>query len=339
MSKCPFCSATISPKILIEGGHCPSCDELILGEWNDNDVTEVLDFDDVTEQLEITQPILEIESEQTEDATEDNTDDDSEVAVPQKSTVVNIGVPRHSLGSTKGYILDDEESSDELLDLPTQEASQRFEKYEEKAKTSQKKAQKSKSNGVLVAIFAVIFVGFVAAYSLGLFKKEEIKEEPLKQVNVENLVPDFVEIKEAEEKETKKEVVVTPKKQKKKTKVEEVTRGGITTFKTSGPTLSRPTKSNKKNTSSSEKLKEDVSDLRKALVYCHTRALKKDPTVRGKWEVSFTVQKTGKASKVKISPLRERHSEMESCMKSRVERFSFTKPSSSSYQKFRISFG
>ena len=79
--------------------------------------------------MEITQPIPELESEQTEDATEDNTDDDPEVEVPKKSTIVNIGVPHHSLGSTKGYILDDEESSDELLDLPTQEAPQRFEKY------------------------------------------------------------------------------------------------------------------------------------------------------------------------------------------------------------------
>ena len=67
----------------------------------------------------------------------------------------------------------------------------------------------------MVAIVAVIFVGFVAAYSLGLFKKEEIKDEPLKEVNVEHLVPDFVEVKEAEEKEVKRKRLLLPKNKRK----------------------------------------------------------------------------------------------------------------------------
>ena len=334
MSNCPFCSAKVSPRVFIEGGHCPSCDELILGEWNENEVTELLDFDEVTEHLEITQPIPEPEEENTED----NTDEDIAVEVPQKSTVVNIGVPTNSLGSTQGYILEDEEeSSEELLELPSQ-APTRFDEGKSTVKKKKKDTKKSKPYGVLVALVAIIFVGSVGAYSLGLFNKEVPKEKPKEVVEIKHFVPE-VEIKEVEEKKEEKKVVKSTKKREKKTKVEEITVGGVTTFKSSGPVLSRPSNNSSKNKSTSQKLQEDISDLRKTLVYCHTRALKKDPTVRGKWEVSFTVQKTGKASKVKISPLRERHSDMESCMKTRVERFSFVKPSSSSYQKFRISFG
>lgn len=343
-SKCPYCSTEIPSRVFVDGGHCPSCGELILGEWEDNDVTELLTFDEVTEQLEITQPFpknaekISEESDLTEDNEAEMSEEDfgieDEKSVPQKPTVVNLDVPFNSLDGRRGYLLD-EESSEELLDLPGREEAQYGETLPPQ-KEEEKKA--SKSYTIPLALVGLVIVGFAGANFLGMFDENEEVVISYENKTFEHLATDDVEIKEVEvkEEEVKKKA---SQKEKKKQVVEEITVGGITTFKSSGPVLSRSAGGASSQKSTSQKLQDDITDLQKSLQYCHTRALKKDPTIRGKWEVSFTIQTTGKASSIQLKALREKHSEMEHCMKTRIERFSFTKPSSSSYQKFRMTFG
>ena len=337
-SKCPFCSKEVPDQIFIDGGHCPHCEELILGEWDDNEVTELFVLDEVTEHLDVTQPLPEDElvSEQTEDqeSEEDFGIADPPKPIPNKPTVVNIDAPLNSLGSIHGYVVD-EESSEELLDLPSREELGLSPEPKDEKIDSEKG---SKSLGIVLALVAIIVVGGAAASSLGLFEEEEKPVISYENKTFDHLATNDVVVEEAKvvQKKTTEKVV---KKKSSKPKVEEITVGGITTFKSSGPTLSRTIGGSSSKKTSSEKLQKDIGDLQRSLQYCHTRALKKDPTVRGKWEVSFTIQTTGKANKVKVKPLREKHSEMESCMKSRIERFSFSKPKSSSFQKFRMTFG
>ena len=113
--------------------------------------------------------------------------------------------------------------------------------------------------------------------------------------------------------------------------------GGVTTFKTAKPVVaSREPTSQKAAGGKSAKLERDVARLKKSLKYCHTKALKNDPTVSGKWEVGFKVQ-AGTASNVKIKAMRAKNSEIEACMDTKIKRFSFTKGSTQNF-KFRILF-
>ena len=111
----------------------------------------------------------------------------------------------------------------------------------------------------------------------------------------------------------------------------------MSTFQTAKPvrTSKAPT-SNKTSTSKSAQLDRDVTKLKKSLRYCHTKALKNDPTVQGKWEVQFKVT-SGKASNVKIRAMRSANSEIESCMKTKIQRFGFTDGQTQNF-KFRILF-
>ena len=353
MSDCPYCSAQISPQISKEGGYCPYCDELILGDWKESDITEEVESDDTTEELEITQQIL---VDPNTKISEENTANHILVAEENKSSVPltsKVTVPLTSKvvlkqddlveddNNIRGYILEDEEeSSEELLELPIRTSLGKPKREDPSKNILGKK-------GVLISLVAVLFIGFFGAYSFGFFEPgDEDDVSSTESLAIPHYVPEIKTVQP--EKKVVKNRSSGKRKQQTKSSgnttsnykaIEETTVGGITTFKSSGPVLSRPKLKSTANKSSSAKLQEDISDLQRSLRYCHTKALKRDPSVRGKWQVSFTVVETGKAEGVQVKNLREKHKSMESCMKTRVEGFTFSKLSSSSFQKFSISFG
>ena len=64
MHKCPFCQEKIEATLIIEGGYCPHCEELILAEYVEDDVdafepTELIAEEDLpTDLLEKTEEEL-----------------------------------------------------------------------------------------------------------------------------------------------------------------------------------------------------------------------------------------------------------------------------------------
>ena len=117
-----------------------------------------------------------------------------------------------------------------------------------------------------------------------------------------------------------------------------VEKSGVRTFQTAAPTSFGTTApSQNVATGQSAKLERDVGKLKKSLQYCHTKALKTDPTVSGKWEVQFKVS-SGKASGVRIKAMRSANSDIESCMKTKIQRFSFSDSNTAQNFKFRVLF-
>ncbi len=108
------------------------------------------------------------------------------------------------------------------------------------------------------------------------------------------------------------------------TRKEPVEISGVNTFQTAlPPSMSGPSTTRVNSGDKSEALERDVSKLKRSMTYCHTKALKTDPTVSGKWEVSFRVA-NGSASGIKIKAMRSPNADIESCMKTKIKRFSFT---------------
>ena len=181
----------------------------------------------------------------------------------------------------------------------------------------------------------ILVIGMAA---LAIFPKDEevtaVSDEPVEETFVPEIKTGTVDKREpvlqsgSKPKQTKKS-------KKPKAKVVEV--GGVSTFQTAKPVrTSRAPISSKASTSKSALLERDVNKLKKSLKYCHTKALKNDPTVAGKWEVQFRVT-GGKASNVKIKAMRSVNSEIESCMKTKIQRFGFTDGLTQNF-KFRILF-
>jgi hypothetical protein len=345
MSDCPYCSAQITLQISKEGGYCPYCDELILGDWKEIDITEEVESDDTTEELEITQqifvePDIKISEENTENHILVGEENKSAVTLTPKVVLKQDDLVEDD-NNIRGYILEDEEeSSEELLELPI------------RASLGKPKREDPSNNilgkkGVLFSLVAVLFIGFIGAYSFGFFETGDVDDvSSTESLATPHYVPEIKTVQP--EKKVVRNRSTGKRKQQTKSSgsttsnykaIEETTVGGITTFKSSGPVLSRPKLKSTANKSASAKLQEDIADLQRSLRYCHTKALKRDPSVRGKWQVSFTVVEIGKAEGVQVKNLREKHKSMESCMKTRVEGFTFSKLSSSSFQKFSISFG
>ena len=128
-----------------------------------------------------------------------------------------------------------------------------------------------------------------------------------------------------------------PQKKKKKSKPTTVEVGGVSTFQTAKPVrTSRASTPSGSSKNKSAQLDQDVTKLKKSLRYCHTKALKNDPTVSGKWEVQFKVT-SGEASNVRIKAMRTANSEIETCMKTKIQRFGFTDGQTQNF-KFRILF-
>ncbi len=127
-------------------------------------------------------------------------------------------------------------------------------------------------------------------------------------------------------------------KSKKVSTPKPVEKSGVRTFQTAAPTTFGTTAPSQNiATGKSAKLERDVGKLKKSLQYCHTKALKTDPTVSGKWEVQFKVS-SGKASGVRIKAMRSANTGIESCMKTKIQRFSFSDSDTVQNFKFRVLF-
>ena len=88
-----------------------------------------------------------------------------------------------------------------------------------------------------------------------------------------------------------------------------------------------------------ERIERDIDKLRKNLKGCYTGALKKDPTIKGKWEIQMTIRTTGEVKNIRVKALRKSYSEMEECMERRIKKFTYSKPSSAYPVKFYLLFG
>lgn len=348
MPNCPHCSNKISSQIFIEGGYCPSCDELILADWTEEENTEEVDFDDVTEEMDITEPIPVIQiANISEEATEDYIQSEETFDFDElEPNMLALETLIEDDNNVQGYIHEnEEESSEELLELPSRASLGLSGSWDSEQDDISKK--NSARNRILLSLVAILLIGFIGAYSTGMLETEDTYEIPSSEASeivhyvpeVKTVQPEKKVVKRRSSGKRKQETKSSGNSNSNYKAIEETTVGGITTFKSSGPVLSRPKLKSTANKSASAKLQEDISDLQVQMRYCHTKALKRDPSVRGKWEVSFTVVQTGKAEGVQVKNLREKHKSMEACMKTRVEGFTFSKLSSSSFQKFSISFG
>lgn len=159
--------------------------------------------------------------------------------------------------------------------------------------------------------------------------------EPVADVFVPEVQTGSLEKPKIERKST-----TTKTKQTKASKVNKPTAveaGGVKTFQTAKPVMTSKSPTGQAAVGGkSAKLERDVSRLKKSLKYCHTKALKNDPTVAGKWEVAFKVQ-SGSASNVNIKAMRAKNAEIEACMDTKIKRFAFHDGSTQNF-KFRILF-
>ena len=155
------------------------------------------------------------------------------------------------------------------------------------------------------------------------------------------------EVKKEEEEDSPKKRSVAkvktpsnqPKKKQEREKPKLVEVDGMAFLSTSGPRNSGMQVADLGAMSTNEKIERDITKLRKNLGYCHTKVLKKNPTVKGKWEISFTIRASGDVKNIRVKPLRKTNSEMEECMNGRIKKFEFSKPESAYPVKFSILFG
>lgn len=88
-----------------------------------------------------------------------------------------------------------------------------------------------------------------------------------------------------------------------------------------------------------ERMEKNIVRLQKNLQYCHTRALKKDPNVTGKWQVSFTISTDASIKGLQTKALRKSNQVIEECMTTRIKKFKFSQPDSAYPVDFSILFG
>lgn len=202
---------------------------------------------------------------------------------------------------------------------------------------SKTKLPSKKSSFDWKPIVGTIVVVCIAVVMLIPKPKESGEEEPSQRVyEIEVLESQKGALAEAPQpKETK--VVRKPKKQK-TTKPQAVDKGGVRTFQTAQPVaMGRSMAPTDSASGKSDKLERDVAKLKKSMKYCHTKALKTDPTVSGKWEVRFKVS-SGSASNIKIKAMRSANSDIETCMQTKIKRFNFSDSSTVQNFKFRMLF-
>lgn len=430
MHTCPYCQSSISEEIQQFGGECSNCFRFIEGNFNEqeefeptgmftreqlssfleeqnishevnkeetDDVNldeleiEDIEFDDVTELLEPTDPIVEeyevtpakpVEVDEV-GADDFDFDDEPTVALTEEQLIADEYLESDELGIVENnpfesvdqqapsldiiesnkerimvedapvahgsdYVFDedseesflgDDEPQEDLegpIDIPLVISPK--DEREVKNRGAEPKNQSSKSM-IGPVLFGVALVGTVFAVML---PKEETTIDEV-EIEQQNLFVPEVATGSIAEPEEEVEVKQTSKSTKtvqvqKKNEPEIVERGGVRTFKTAAP-VSRTPSAGTIGGQTSGSVQNDLPNLQKALEYCHTTALKTDPTASGKWEVSFTVTGQGKATGVLIKPLRKKHTQIESCMKKKVQIFNFHNDGGSTPVKFRVVFG
>ncbi len=429
MPTCPYCQSSISEEIQQFGGECSNCFRFIEGNFNEQEEFEPtgmftreqlsqfledanpsedfpkestddltleelevddIEFDEVTELLEPTDPIVEdvVEDEEITPAKtlaveEDDFDFDDEptVALTAEQMTGEEYLESDELGvvenepfesvehqapaldivernnepvsdvensedrdyvfdeeSEESFLADDEPIHEELevpMDIPPV-----ISPKDEREVRSQTTDSSTKSNKFLIGpiVFGLSLVGIVVAMML---PKEETVVEEVAVEQQELFVPEVTtgSLEQPEEVDVQKTVQKTTTVQrKKKNEPEIVDRGGVRTFKTAAPVSRTPTAATL-GTQTSGSVQKDLPNLQKSLQYCHTTALKTDPTASGKWQVSFTVSSKGDATGILIKPLRRKNSQIESCMKKKIQRFNFHNDGGSTPVKFRVVFG
>ena len=186
-------------------------------------------------------------------------------------------------------------------------------------------------------IVGTIVVVCVAIILLMPKQKDVVEEEPSKKQH-EFAVPEvqtgaLVELANLEEtKNVRKTKTMQP------AKPQTVDESGVRTFQTAPPVgMGRTMPTTDSATGQSDNLERSVAKLKKSMKYCHTKALKTDPTVSGKWEVTFKVA-SGSASNIKIKTMRSSNTDIETCMQMKIKRFNFSDSSTVQNFKFRMLF-
>ena len=325
---------------------------------------EVLDDDETTEILEPTDPIVDVDDtdvlnnmqdeeptmalvsrdistfKRDDDSVSQDLDDVLHQNVSELEKAISQ-VPSIQFSNEKVADTDDrnfvyEEDSDEsfLGDTKPFKRKEVFVSKEEIKEIPQKKNQKKGIGLSLIGALIVVVVG-----GLWLANDKPIEED--ESTGQENLyVPNMPEVSKVEKQKTPEKSVTQSSKSTKKNKATKpVQRGGIQTFQTAAPVSRAKTPTASASVSSSDKVKKDISKLRRNLKSCHDQALKIDPLASGKWRVQFKVNPSGKSSNISIKNLRAKNSDIESCMSRRIGRFIFHGPSSTTPYDFRIVFG
>lgn len=186
----------------------------------------------------------------------------------------------------------------------------------------------------IVGTIAVVCIAVVMLIP----KPNEIVEDTPLQDEHEFAVPEVQRGALAEISKPEETKVVRKTKKQKTTKPQAVDKGGVRTFQTAQPVaMGRSMAPTDSASGQSDKLERDVAKLKKSMKYCHTKALKTDPNVSGKWEVRFKVS-SGSASNIKIKAMRSANSDIETCMQTKIKRFNFSDSSTVQNFKFRMLF-
>ena len=211
------------------------------------------------------------------------------------------------------------------------------ENYGVGGRVPQTKIPAKKSSFDWKPIVGTIVVVCVAIILLMPKQKNVVLEEPSKKKH-EFAVPEVQKGALAELAKPEETKIVRKTKTTQPAKPQAVDKGGVRTFQTAKPVgMGRTMPPTDSATGQSDKLERDVAKLKKSMKYCHTKALKTDPTVSGKWEVGFKVA-SGSASNIKIKAMRSSNSDIETCMQTKIKRFNFSDSSTVQNFKFRMLF-
>lgn len=269
----------------------------------------------------------------------------------EKRTVsVKMAIPEDEIQQKKGVILDEDvdyssvpgvtEDGEELLDYSAVFARKNQVTSQPSPSSTPKKQTPQTRWMVLGFVFVVMFL--VIALFFGR-SSEPPTESPSTDkpkfsaptVEIGEVPPEVVEEEKKETKTTKK--TQTTKKEEKSFEI--VEQGGVTSWKTAGPVRPSSTLDDTLAKSTDQRRNADVDRLKSGLEYCYQKALKSNPTVSGKWKVTFTIDKSGKATNTKISALRKANTDIESCMKTKVNNTNFTKADYTTPVDFSVLFG
>jgi hypothetical protein len=367
MPVCPFCKGKITVTIVLEGGYCPNCDELILVDYVEDDVedvTEVISPEDMpteeldeTEELDLTSPVRGITKDPVDIkmAIEKNVVEESSFIFQFTEKVFPTDkVPKLKVSKVNVRPVEEHNTKPKekinirpVLELE-EEDEDSFEDFgldpsEEKGFSVKPKVVR-KINGFEPLIGAAILLVLVVVYAT-VFRDSNEESEVTSSWEASTLEQhkgnevETVELEEVKENKAVRKINKNNNKnsKNKKTAVEEV--NGTTVLRTVGPTVKGPELQSRKGMSSDQQINKDTRKLKSRLKHCHTLALKTDPNAKGKWSVSFSVKTTGKISGLSIKTLRSPHYQIESCLKKRIKSFKYSPPKSSQSVKFSIGFG
>ena len=270
----------------------------------------------------------------------------------KKAISVKMSIPEDEIQQKKGVILDEDvdysslssvsgttEDGEELLDYSAVFARKNQVTSQPSPSTLAKKQNPWMVLGVVFVVMFVVLAIFFKKSSEVPSTESSSTEKPkfsVPTVDIGEVPPEVVEEEEKKEEKIIKKVQTTKKEEK---SFEIVEQGGVASWKTAGPVRPSSTLDDTLAKSTDQRRNADVNRLRGGLEYCYQKVSKSNPTVAGKWKVTFTIDKSGKATNTKISALRKANADIESCMKTKVNNTSFTKADYTTPVDFSVVFG